>query len=202
MPAFELGYVHLFFNWDWPAAEDEYRRALEINPTLPEAQLGYPNYLATLGRFDEAISRVQQAYRFDPIALESRNEALWIYYYSGRTQETIEQSKRTIELEPTAGFPYAMLARAYAQLSRRTETLQAAENAIRFANSPSVITAAASALARVGQSRESKQLLNKALQQAKERYVCQFLVAATHAELGENEKALESLEQAFLQRST
>ena len=198
----ELGYVHLFFDWDWPAAEAEYRRALEINPTLPEAQLGYANYLATLGRFDEAISRVQQAYRFDPIALESRNEALWIYYYSGRTEETIEQSKRTIELEPTAGFPYAMLALAYAQLGRRTETLQAAENAIRFANSPSVITAAASALARVGQSRESKQLLNKALQQAKERYVCQFLVAATHAELGENEKALESLEQAFLQRST
>src|SRR5258708_3125368 len=47
-----LGYVRLFYDWDWPAAEREYRRALEINPSLPEAQLGYANYLATLGHFD------------------------------------------------------------------------------------------------------------------------------------------------------
>lgn len=52
-------------------------------------------------------------------------------------------------------------------------------------------------MARVGQSGEAKQLLSKALQQAKERYVCRFLVGASYAELGENDKALESLEQAF-----
>src|SRR5437016_6283288 len=48
-----LGYVRLFFDWDWPAAEAEHRRALDINPSLPEAQLGYANYLGTLGRFEE-----------------------------------------------------------------------------------------------------------------------------------------------------
>src|SRR5437773_9760060 len=80
----KLGDVRLLFDWDWAAAEKEYRRALEINPNLPEAQLGYATYLATLGHFDEAISRVQQAYLFDPLALYSRNEVLWIYYYSGR----------------------------------------------------------------------------------------------------------------------
>jgi TolB-like protein/DNA-binding winged helix-turn-helix (wHTH) protein/Tfp pilus assembly protein PilF len=197
-----LGYVRLFFDWDWPAAEAEYRRALEINPSLPEAQLGYANYLATLGHFDEAISRVQQAYLFDPLALESRNEALWIYYFSGRIPETVEQCKKTIELEPAAGLPYAMLAMAYAQMGQRTETLQAAKNAIRLANSPSVITTTASALAHVGQGSEAKQLLSKALEQAKERYVCRFLVADAYVELGDTEKALESLEQGFHQRST
>jgi TolB-like protein/DNA-binding winged helix-turn-helix (wHTH) protein/cytochrome c-type biogenesis protein CcmH/NrfG len=197
-----LGYVRLFFDWDWPAAEREYRRALEINPSLPEAQLGYANYLATLGHFDEAVSRVQQAYLFDPLALESRKEALWIYYFSGRMPETVEQAQKTIELEPDAGLPHAMLAMAYAQMGKRPETLQAAENAIRLANSPSIITATAAALAHVGQNREAKQLLSKALEQAKERYVCRFLVADAYVELGDTEKALESLEQGFLQRST
>ena len=197
-----LGYVRLFFDWDWPAAEAEYRRALEINPSLPEAQLGYATYLGTLGRFDEALSRVQQAYLFDPLALESRNEALWIYYFSGRMPETVAQCQKTIEMEPAAGLPYAMLAMAYARMGWRSETLQAAENAIRLANSPSVITTTASALAHVGQSHEAKQLLSKALEQAKERYVCRFIVGAAYAELGENEKALESMEQGFLQRST
>ena len=74
-----LANVRLLFDYDWSAAEREYRRALEINPNLPEANLGYATYLGTLGRFDEAIARVKQAYRFDPLALESRNEALWIY---------------------------------------------------------------------------------------------------------------------------
>jgi TolB-like protein/DNA-binding winged helix-turn-helix (wHTH) protein/Flp pilus assembly protein TadD len=197
-----LGYVRLFFDWDWPAAEREYRRALDINPSLPEAQLGYANYLATLGRFDEALSRVQQAYLFDPLALESRNEALWIYYFSGRMPETLEQAQKTIELEPAAGLPHAILAMAYAQMGKRPETLQAAENAIRLANSPSIITTTAAALAHVGQGREAKQLLSKALEQAKERYVCRFLVADAYVELGDTEKALESLEQGFLQRST
>src|SRR5437879_5046711 len=197
-----LGYVRLFFDWDWPAAEREYRRAFEINPSLPEAQLGYANYLATLGHFDEAISRVQQAYLFDPLALESRNEALWIYYFSGRMPETVEQAQKTIELEPAAGLPHAMLALAYAQMGQRAETLRAAENAIRLANSPSVLTTTAAALARVGQKHEAKQLLSKALEQAKERYVCRCLVADAYVELGDTEKALESLEQGFLQRST
>jgi len=197
-----LGYVRLFFDWDWPAAEREYRRALEINPSLPEGQLGYANYLATLGHFDEALSRVQQAYLFDPLALESRKEALWIYYFSGRMPETVEQAQKTIELEPDAGLPHAMLAMAYAQMGKRPETLQAAKNAIRLANSPSIITATAAALAHVGQNREAKQLLSKALEQAKERYVCRFLVADAYVELGDTEKALESLEQGFLQRST
>ena len=197
-----LGYVRLFYDWDWPAAEREYRRALEINPSLPEAQLGYANYLSTLGHFDEALSRVQQAYLFDPLALESRKEALWIYYFSGRMPETVEQAQKTIELEPAAGLPHAMLAMVYAQMGKRPETLHAAENAIRLANSPSVITATAAALAHVGQNREAKQLLSKALEQAKERYVCRFLVADAYVELGDTEKALESLEQGFLQRST
>jgi len=197
-----LGYVRLFYDWDWPAAEQQYRRALEINPSLPEAQLGYANYLATLGHFDEALSRVQQAYLFDPLALESRKEALWIYYFSGRMPETVEQAQKTIEMEPTAGLPHAMLAMAYAQMGKRPETLQAAENAIRLANSPSILTTTAAALAHVGQSREAKQLLSKALEQAKERYVCRFLVADTYVELGDTEKAFESLEQGFLQRST
>jgi len=197
-----LGNVRLLYDWDWAAAEKEYHRALDINPNSPEAQLGYATYLATLGRFDEAISRVQQAYLFDPLALESRNEALWIYYFSGHMPETIRQSQRTTELEPAAGLPYAVLAMAYAQMGQRLATVRAAENAMRFADSPSVISAAASALARVGESGQAKQFLSKALEMAKDRYVCRFLVAAAYTELAEKEKALDSLEQAFLQRST
>lgn len=197
-----LGYVLLFFDWNWPAAEAEYRRALNINPSLPEAQLGYANYLGTLGRFDEALSRVQQAYLYDPLAVESRNEALWIYYFSGHMPETIEQCRKTIELAPAAGTAYALLSMGYAEMGKQAETLRAAEDTVRISNSPSATVMAAWALAHIGQSGKAKQFLTKALEQAKEHYVCRFLVADAYAELGEKEKALESMQQAFAQRST
>ena len=197
-----LANVRLLFDWDWSASEREYRRALEINPNLPEANLGYATYLATLGRFDEAISRVKQAYRFDPLALESRNEALWIYYFSGRLRETVEQSRRTIDLEPAAGLPYSMLALAHAGLGERAEAVRAAESAVKLANSPTILTTTASALARAGQRAEARQLLSRALALAKERFVCRFNVAAAEADLGVTEQAFASLEEAYLQRST
>jgi len=197
-----LGYVRLFSDWDWPAAEKEYRRALEINPSLPEAQLGYANYLGTLGGFEEALARVQQAYLVDPLAVESRKEALWIYYFSGRMPETVEQAQKTIELEPSAGVPYAILALAYAQMGKPAEALRAAADTVRISSSPSLIATAASALARAGQTAKARQFLGDALEKAKKEYVCRFIVADAYADLGEKEKALESMQQAFLERST
>jgi tetratricopeptide (TPR) repeat protein len=127
---------------------------------------------------------------------------LWIYYFSGRLRETVEQCQRTIELEPAAGLPYAMLALAHADLGERTEAMRAAETAVRLANSPTILTTTASALARAGQRTEARQLLSRALALAKERFVCRFNVAAADVNLGDTEQAFESLEEAYLQRST
>jgi serine/threonine protein kinase/TolB-like protein/Flp pilus assembly protein TadD len=196
-----LANVRLLFDWDWSAAERAYQRALEINPNLPAANLGYATYLATLGRFDEAIARVKQAYRFDPLALESRNEALWIYYFSGRLPETVEQCRRTIDIEPAAALPYSLLALAHADLGERAEALRAAKTAVSLSTSPTILTTTASALARAGRRAEARQLLSRGLALAKERYVCRFNVAAADVSLGDTEQAFESLEEAYLQRS-
>lgn len=205
-----LGDIHLLFDWDWKAAEAEYRRALEINPNSSQAQLGYTDYLSTIGRHDEAISHAQIVNHVDPLALDSRNEALWAYYFSGRLQETIQQARKAIELEPDNGLPYAMLALAAADLGQRQEAVHAAEKAAQSTESrpcisqcsPSVLATAASALARAGQRDRAKQVLDHSLALAKTRYVCRFLVAAAYTDLGETERAFNSLELAFLHRST
>lgn len=198
-----MGEAHLLFDWDWKAAEAEYRKALDINPSSSEAQSGYANYLSTVGRHSEAVSHLQQAYLVDPLNVEARNEALWVYYFSGRMQQTVEQAQKTIEMEPQAGEPYALLALAYADLGQQSETVHAAENAARYAqNSPSELATAASALARAGQKVRARQLLEQALVLAKTHYVCRFIVAGVFADLGENEKALDSLQLAFQQRSS
>jgi serine/threonine-protein kinase len=198
-----LGYVSLFFDWDWKRAEVEYLRALEINPSLSDAQLGYASYLATLGRFDDAISHIQQAYLVDPLAADTHQDGLWIYYFSGHMQETIEQAQKTIEMAPQAGLPHALLALAYADLGRRPEALREAQDAVRLSErSPSLIATAASAMARAEERHEASQALEHALDLAKTQYVCRFIVAGAYVDLGQTERALDSLEIAFRQRST
>lgn len=201
-PHVVLGQVHLYYELDWPAAEAEFRRALEINPSLPDAQLGYADYLATLGRFDEAIARIQQAYLVDPLAVGSRSEALWAYYFSGRAEETAEQARKIIEIAPQSGLAYAMLALAEAQMGKNEEAQQAAENAVRMSESLSVRATAISAMARAGQQKRAKQALHDVIEAAKSRYVCHVLLAGALTDLGEPDKALDSLETAYRERST
>jgi TolB-like protein/DNA-binding winged helix-turn-helix (wHTH) protein/Tfp pilus assembly protein PilF len=198
-----MGDIALLFDWDWPAAKAEYDRALELNPNLPEAHLGYEIYLATLGRHDEAITHARQAFLSDPLAVETRTWTLWVNYFSGHLQETVDEAKRTLEIEPHAALPYALLAVATADLGQRDEAVRAAQNALRVGgDSGSVIATAASALARAGEKDRARQALNQALAIEKKRYVCNFLIAGVYLDLGETDHAYDSLEKAFRQRST
>jgi len=196
-----LGNVLLFFDWDWPGSEREFRRALALNPSLPDAHIGYADYLATLGQFDESISHVRQAYALDPVSPSVRPEGLWIYLFSGRSQDFIEQCKKLIDLEPKSGIAYALLAQAYAQAGRPSEAIDAANHATSLANTPVVLITSAAALARAARPEEARRLLNAGLAQATQRYVCRFNAAAAYVQLGETERAFESLDAAFLQRS-
>jgi TolB-like protein/DNA-binding winged helix-turn-helix (wHTH) protein/Tfp pilus assembly protein PilF len=198
-----MGDVALLFDWDWTKAKAEYDRALEINPNLPEAHLGYEIYLATLGRHDEAIAHARQAYLSDPLAVETRTWTLWVNYFSGHLQETVDEAKRTLEIEPQAALPYALLAVASADLGHREEAVQAAQNALRLGgDSGSVIVTAASALARAGEKDRARQALHQALAIERNRYVCNFLIAGVYLDLGETEPAYDAMEKAFRQRST
>jgi len=198
-----MGDTLMLVDWDWKAAKAEYDRALELNPNLPEAHLGYEIYLATLGRHDEAMAHARQAFLIDPLAVETRTWTLWVDYFSGHLQETIDEAKRTLELEPQAALPYALLAVASADLGQKDKAVQAAQNALRLGgDSGSVVATAASALARAGQPVLARQALNQALELEKQHYVCRFLVGGVYLDLGETDQAYQSLEKAFLQRST
>jgi len=87
-------------------------------------------------------------------------------------------------------------------MGKPAEALRAAADTVRISSSPSLIATAASALARAGQTAKARQFLGDALEKAKKEYVCRFIVADAYADLGEKEKALESMQQAFLERST
>jgi len=94
----KLGDVHLLFRLGLACGGKGVSPGAGPQPKLARSSIGYATYLATLGASMKRSHRVQQAYLFDPLALESRNEALWIYYFSGPNARDREQAQKTIEL--------------------------------------------------------------------------------------------------------
>ncbi len=96
------GMLHFYFEWDWPAAEREFRRAIELNPSDQHAHHMYANYLVAMGRLDEGIAERKLAIQLDPISHRSGMLLGRDYFVAGRYDEAIEQYRRAIEIDSTS----------------------------------------------------------------------------------------------------
>ena len=107
------GKLYLSFEYDFPAAEKDFLRAIELEPNNDSAHWGYALLLAYRGRFDEALEEMETAQAIDPGALMYMRDRGRILYYARRYDEAIVQFKRVIDLDENMGsgwlrFAYAM----------------------------------------------------------------------------------------------
>lgn len=111
------------FDWDWSTAEKEYRRAIELDPNYATAHHWYAEYLALMGRFDEAFVEIGRARQLDPLSLIITTDYGAILYYARQYDRAIEQFRAVLEMDPA--FPRAaMLEYAYDQRGMYAESLQ------------------------------------------------------------------------------
>ena len=197
-----LGSVHLYYDWDWPGAESEFLRSLALNPNLSEAHLRYADYLASIGRFDEALEHDHTAFALDPLSVRARFVAITrSLHASRRYQEIIQECHKARELPPDFTEPFAEEAFAYARLGRFPEATRAAATAVRESNDPTQIAEAAQTYAESGNKEEARKVLKKLLAMAQKRFVCGNNIATVYAALGEADRAFASLEEGLKQRS-
>jgi eukaryotic-like serine/threonine-protein kinase len=196
-----LGVLKLFYDWDWPGAEKEFGRALDLNPSLVEAHLGKATYLATLGRFDEALAEDKLALSLDPASPRARVASLSHSYLARRFDQTVEECRRTIELAPTVGTPHAILGLVLSSEGRSSDAIVEAQNGAKLSGSPSHLAVLGYIYARAGNRTEAKKVMERLAEQSKQRYVCSFDVAGIYVGLGEPERALQWLEKAHNERS-
>jgi len=196
-----LGRIHLFYDWDWPGAEKEFLRSLELNPNLPEAHLGYAGYLVSIARFDDALAHVRIASALDPLSTNARSEAIWATLHNSRRyEEMLEESRKIRELPPEFTASFADEAFAYARLGRFPEAVQAAKAASNSDN-PTEVAQAAQVYAESGNKEEARRLLRQLLASSKTKFVCGNNVATVYADLGEPDKAFYWLGEGIKQRS-
>lgn len=106
------------YDWDWPKAEDEYRRCLELDPNNVIERRRYAAYLSALGRTGEALAEVYKAQELDPMSLQIGVEVAWNLYEARKYEKAAQQAMRTIDMEPEFPATGHILGPALQQLGR------------------------------------------------------------------------------------
>ena len=154
-----LGYVHLVYDWDGPAAERELLRALDLNPTLAAARLNHAAYLTTQARHDDAVREIRRAVDLDPLSIRTHTMGALLLMFTRRHDEALELARQGLELEPDSGFTIAMQGVAYAEQGRFEEAVERMNRAAQLDGSLTVLALQAHVLAAAGRKDESVKVL-------------------------------------------
>jgi len=111
-----LAYARWLADLDWVTAEREFRRALELKLSYVPAHQWYAEYLAAMGRHDEALAEIRRAQQLDPLAVPVNRAVGWVLYYSRQFDQAIEELHKALAMDP--GFLGARLVLWWAQVAR------------------------------------------------------------------------------------
>lgn len=188
-------------DWNWNEAENQFKRALELNPNSANAHLFYAHLLSNLGRHAEALAEIKLARELDPLfpfagALEGQ-----FLTFAGHTDEALDRLRKTSELEPDFWMPHLFASRAYIEKEMYAEAINEARLTRKLSPLQTTSVAYESyALAKSGRLTEARAGLDELLKLSTERFVPPVHIALIYNGLGERDEALIWLERGFEQR--
>jgi DNA-binding winged helix-turn-helix (wHTH) protein/TolB-like protein/Flp pilus assembly protein TadD len=197
-----LGFVKLYFDWDWTGAEAEFQRAIALDPNQPTAHQWYSIYLLAAGRPSEALRAIQAAQRRDPLSLAVNTDLGFHYYYTRRYDEAVKQLKLVLDMNPNFPPAHLWLGRTYQEVGRFDDALTAfARVEERTRDWPVTIAARGFVAGVSGRGAQARAALAELQELSGKRFVTSYGVALVHAGLGDNDAAYAALEKAFEERS-
>jgi DNA-binding winged helix-turn-helix (wHTH) protein len=201
-PHASLGFVKLYFEWDWAGAEIEFREAIRIDPNYAPSREWYSIYLLAAGRAREALEEIQLARQREPLSLPINSDLGFHYYYTGQYDEAVKQL--TFVLEMDASFPPAhlWLGRTYQELGRFDDALtEFRQVEAKLPGWPVSIAARGYISGLMGRIEDAQAILAELERLAADTYVTPYGVALVQAGLGNDEGAFAWLKKAFEERS-
>jgi len=197
-----LGLIKTSYEWDWPGAEQEYRRAIELNPNYETAHQWYAEYLSGLGRHQEAITEIRRAKEINPVSLIINAVEVSVFYIARDYDQAISQGQKALEMDPHFAELYGYLRRCYEQKGMYKEAIAALQTRRKLAGldadeTATLREAAAATSARVYWQRR----LEQQVEDSKRELSNAVDIAEIFAQLGEKDKAFKSLEKAYAERS-
>ena len=198
-----LAVIKTQYDWDWSGAENEFRRAIALNPSSARAHQAYGFVLlGTTGRFEEAIIELKRALELDPLSLLINSNLAGALLAARQYDNAIEQERKTLDLDPNFILAHWYLGLTYVQKSMYKEGIAELEKAVAMSPGNTLtLSGIAYAYAVAGRKGEAQKVLEKLNEISKQKYVPATSRVPTYAALGEKDKAFEWLEKAYDDRS-
>jgi tetratricopeptide (TPR) repeat protein len=193
-----LADVKADYDWDWPGAEQEFRRAIELNPGYPTAHQWYAEFLSEMGRHQQALEESELAQKLDPHSLIISAGIGKILFEAGRIDPAIAPLRHTLDLEPNFAHAHSYLGKVYLRKQMFPQAVIEFEKAATLSGRiADYLGGLGHAYARAGRTADAHKVLAELNQQSRQRYVSWRDVAVVYAGLGETDRAFTSLDKAY-----
>ena len=193
-----LGYVKLYYDWDWVGAEKEFRRAISLNPNCATARHWYHEFLLSMGWFDEAMVEIKRAYELDPLSPVINSALVLPLIHAGQYDRAVERLRKVLELDPDFYRSHLFLGAAYTmkrEFSKAVAEFQVA--VILSEGSTRALAALGYAYAVSGKKIKAQKLLVDLMRRSDQHYVPPYAMAMISAGLGDRDEAFRWLERAY-----
>jgi eukaryotic-like serine/threonine-protein kinase len=200
-PHATLGFVKLYYAWDWGAADREFRLAISRNPSYATAHEWYGLYLAAMGRFDEAVAQERDAQALDPLSVGVASTFGWVMHYSGRQRDAERALRTAIRMD--SAFPYAhlYLGRVLQANGKLDDAAGQFQSAGPLRAWVPTIAGLGSVYALEGRRAQALAELRRLDSLSKTQYVTAYAVALIHTALGQRDSAFVWLDRAVRERT-
>lgn len=200
-----LAFVEMHFEWNWPSAEKEFKRALELNPNYATAHQWYAIWLMVQQRTNEALEEERMAQQADPLSTIIKTDTAQLLVYAGRYDEAAQQAQRALEIDPNFLLAHIYLGEAYEGKQDYSGALTEFQKALDINNGNIwVLSRIAGIYAVEGQRSKAEAILHilqKDQQSSKDRGDAAVQLASVYTALGQKKQAFASLEEAYQYRS-
>lgn len=197
-----LAFVEMHYDWKFQEAEQEFKRAIELDPNYSIAHHWYAFDLAAMGRMDEAVAEVKRAQQTDPLSAIINTDVAEILYWARRYDEALEQARASIELDPNFAHAHRVLERIYDQKQMFPEAIAEGQQAVALARDHTwILLELASTYAQANKKTEMEDCLKRAANLSPGGVLPDNSGAAEiYLALGEVDRALRILEGAYRRR--
>ena len=202
-----LALAKLHYDWDFAGAEQEFKRALQLNPSNADTLHDFAHYLMTMGRMDESAAASRRAVDLDPVD-DGLTECLCWHSYAARQYESsIQLALEVLKRQPGDPWETTILAWDYEQKHRNAEAIAEFKKAVDATPKESLmytflLGALGHAYASAGQKSDAQGVLQTLLARAKQSYASPFDIALVYTALGDKDTAFAWLNRAVADRST
>jgi TolB-like protein/Tfp pilus assembly protein PilF len=185
------------FNFKFAPSEQEFRRAIELNPNYATAHHWFGNsLLVTLGRFDEAIKEGQRAVELDPLSLIINADLGSTLMIARRYDEAIAQLRKTLVLDGNFAYARWNLGEALYFKGDLGAAIAEYEKAAALDDDPEILALLGRAYAESGQKEKALKILEKLKAAEQQRFVRNYLYTIIYTGLGDKASAIDYLEKA------